>query len=242
MNPIEKVSMTDQVVNVLLQHIKENDYQIGDKLPSENELCKQLQVGRSTIREALRIIQARGYIQIIHGRGAYISSIASDNLSPVNWIANNTYKLKDIYSIRRAIEVLAVRMAATKRSDKELLELTQIHAGIVSCCESKPISSVEQVQKLAMLDEAFHTKICESSHNPLIASIMKPIAESLRTYRLNSFSIIENQEHVVEPHQKILDAIRLCHPEAACVAMEKHLDISLEDISNTRVTTQNHIV
>lgn len=241
MNPIEKVSMTDQVVNALLQHIKESNYQIGDKLPSENELCKQLQVGRSTIREALRIIQAHGHIQIIHGRGAFISSTAPDGLTPEGWIANNTYKLEDIYSIRRAIEALAARTAATFRTERELRELSQIHEGIVNCCESKAISSPEKAQRLAVLDEAFHTKICESAHNPLIVSIMKPISEALRTYRLNSFSVAENQVHVIEPHEKILDAIRKCQPELACTAMENHLDISLEDISNAWESTQSRI-
>ena len=71
---IGKVSVTDLVVEELRRSIKSGNYKVGDKLQTEGEICRQLGVSRSTVREALRILQTTGMIVIHHGRGAFISS------------------------------------------------------------------------------------------------------------------------------------------------------------------------
>ncbi len=70
---IERVSITDQVVKQLQALIMSGEFKIGDKLPTENDFCAQFGVGRSTVREALRVLAAMGMIQIQAGKGAYVT-------------------------------------------------------------------------------------------------------------------------------------------------------------------------
>ena len=230
MNPVEKISITDRVVNEVRHNIQQGDYAVGDKLPSENQLCAQLGVSRTTIREALRILQAQGYVQIIHGRGAFIASKDVPSSVADGWFGQERYSLSDIYPVRRVIEDLAVRLAATEMSDREIDELAQIHERLVDCVDNDP-QTPEKARKLTMLDEAFHEKICEGSHNPLIVTIMRPISESLRPYRQRSFAIEDNLLRTPSPHRMILDAIRNHQPAIGSYTMNTHLDISAEDIA-----------
>jgi len=66
---IEKISITDQVVKRIEELIRSGEFAVGDKLPTEMELREQLGVGRSTIREAFRVLQAIGLIELRPGRG-----------------------------------------------------------------------------------------------------------------------------------------------------------------------------
>lgn len=74
MIPIDKMSTTDKVIESIRSYIQEPGRNPGEKLPTENELGKQLGVGRSSIREALRVLQTMGYVTIVHGKGAFIKA------------------------------------------------------------------------------------------------------------------------------------------------------------------------
>ena len=77
MIPIDKMSTTDKVIESIRSYIQEPGRNPGEKLPTENELGKQLGVGRSSIREALRVLQTMGYVTIVHTARARSSRRAS---------------------------------------------------------------------------------------------------------------------------------------------------------------------
>jgi GntR family transcriptional regulator len=72
-NPIQRSSYTDQVANQLSESIRNRQFKPGDQLPSVEKLSADLGVGRSTVREALRLLQARGLVEIIHGVGTFVA-------------------------------------------------------------------------------------------------------------------------------------------------------------------------
>ena len=72
-NPIRRSSYTDQVADQLSQSILSRKFKPGDQLPSVEKLSEDLEVGRSTVREALRLLQARGLVEIIHGVGTFVA-------------------------------------------------------------------------------------------------------------------------------------------------------------------------
>ncbi len=230
MNRVEKISITDRAVDEIRRNIEAGVYAVGDKLPSENLLCSQLGVSRTTIREAQRVLQAQGYVDIIHGRGAFVASLDTFPGSVDGWALHDSYKLTDIYPVRRVIEDLGVRLAAVEMTDREIDELASIHQQFVNCVDNDP-QIPDKAVRLAMLDEAFHEKICEGSHNPLIIKIIRPISESLRCYRKRSFAIEDNLRRTPMPHGKILEAIRNHQPAIGAFEMNTHLDISAEDIA-----------
>ena len=80
MEPVRYTSITDLTVESIKELIQSDEYQIGDKLPSEQQLCEMLQVSRTCVREALRILQARRFLDIRSGKGSFI--LKKNELSP----------------------------------------------------------------------------------------------------------------------------------------------------------------
>ena len=103
MIPIDKMSTTDKVIESIRSYIQEPGRNPGEKLPTENELGKQLGVGRSSIREALRVLQTMGYVTIVHGKGAFIKACQPSSEEAERWFEGNIFALRDIYMVREAL-------------------------------------------------------------------------------------------------------------------------------------------
>jgi GntR family transcriptional repressor for pyruvate dehydrogenase complex len=225
--PIIKISATHQVVDRIKNCIETGEYKIGEKLQSEKELCLQLQVGRSTIREAFRILQALEYIEVIHGKGAFVAKTPLQNNHRVeHWFEQNKYDLVDIMDVRLAVESVAVKNTIQHISEDEMQKLTEIQDAY-----SKAVIQSD-VNQIALYDEYFHAYLVSCSHNPLLDSLNQSIAEALRAYRLNAYSIASNRFHGIGPHQEIVDALRSRNFERANAAVIKHIAISVEDMKN----------
>ena len=89
MIPIDKMSTTDKVIESIRSYIQEPGRNPAEKLPTENELGKQLGVGRSSIREALRVLQTMGYVTIVHGKGAFIKACQPSSEEAERWFEGN---------------------------------------------------------------------------------------------------------------------------------------------------------
>ncbi len=227
MKPITRVSVTDQIVERIKSQIYDGTYKKGDKLPSELELCKELQVGRSAVREAYRVLQASGYIEIIHGRGAFVlNEDAHFKNEAQNWFLQNNYNLKDVWVVRHTIENAAVKLAVTGINDKEIQLLEKIQDSFAEAVIQY------KVNQMALYDEYFHSYIVEISHNPLLISIYNSISDILRAYRLNSYSLSSSRYYAITLHQELIDALKARDSERAIKAVEHHINVSTENIDN----------
>ena len=195
MIPIDKMSTTDKVIESIRSYIQEPGRNPGEKLPTENELGKQLGVGRSSIREALRVLQTMGYVTIVHGKGAFIKACQPSSEEAERWFEGNIFALRDIYMVREALEPLVAREAARHITEEALAELRQIVDQTAHAAALPPEDA--NANLMAQLDEKFHEKICESTNNPFLVSLYKQFIPALHTYRLNSFAILKNCSNVV---------------------------------------------
>lgn len=234
MIPIDKMSTTDKVIESIRSYIQEPGRNPGEKLPTENELGKQLGVGRSSIREALRVLQTMGYVTIVHGKGAFIKACQPSSEEAERWFEGNIFALRDIYMVREALEPLVAREAARHITEEALAELRQIVDQTAHAAALPPEDA--NANLMAQLDEKFHEKICESANNPFLVSLYKQFIPALHTYRLNSFAILKNCSNVIEPHRSILEALAQHDAEAADLEMRQHMRISKND---TREAARN---
>jgi len=84
--PVKKMPITEQVVEKIMTSIVAGTYKEGDKLPTEQALCQELNVGRSTVREAFRVLQTMGYVELKPGKGAYVySRTGNDSVDVRSW-------------------------------------------------------------------------------------------------------------------------------------------------------------
>ena len=228
MEPISRISTTDQVIENIKEHILSEAFEPGDKLPSELSYSQQLSVGRSTVREALRVLQAIGYIEIVHGRGAFLASKNPSSVPAEQWFAENSEQIGIIYDLRNAIEQVTARVAAQQMSDREIEELRKVQEQFEADLFNSPNQPCEP-SRLAMLDECFHDLISKGTHNPLIISICKQLSGAVSKNRVKAFSIVQNQVNTVAPHRRILSAIASRRGDAAAEAVSAHLQISKQD-------------
>jgi GntR family transcriptional repressor for pyruvate dehydrogenase complex len=228
MKPIERVPVVLQVV-ANLQELIDRSLQPGDKVPTEKELIEMFGVGRSTVREALRMLQAKGVVEFLQGKGAFVAEKNEDpQVSAKNWFKELGAKVADFMEMRIAVEPISARLAIQRASAGEVAKIAEAH--------NLYIQSIEAADplKLASYDESFHMEIARATHNELFINIQIAIKECFFETRVKSFTIKERVTGAVIPHQKILDAFYIKDAEAGYQAMLEHLTQAFKDVIKTQ--------
>lgn len=224
MKAIQRMSITDSVVADIKEMIMSGEYKIGEKLPTEMKLCDQMSVSRTCVREAIRVLQAIGYVEIRPGKGAFVANYQKSTDNSSLWYDVEGVKFYDFMEVRMAIETLSVRLAVERATDKQIRELREIHTSFVEATEKR------DMLKMIMLDELFHTKIITFTNNQLLININKQLLERFRIYRGDSFTNKMVYKNAVEPHERILLCFEMRNPSSAVEEMCKHLNITTQDM------------
>ncbi len=198
----------------------------GQKLPTEIELCKMFGVSRTSLREALHMLSAKGLITVKKGSGIYINDYSSETAKDFISLYLDMNFDKDyimyVIKIRQMLEPNIVRLAASNRTDEQLLKLEKILTDFKNCNHSN-------VKKLGELDRRFHLTIAEASANPLIPMIIDPVFQLMPKIRTMVYATINHAESAAKDyHQKIFNCIVQKDVEGAYVNMTEHLRIAEE--------------
>lgn len=217
----QKESVAKTTAEQIKGFIKKGEVGPGGKLPNERDLSKILFVGRSSIREALRLLETEGVIEIRPMKGSYVISEENYNASQfVSWYNQYKPEIFHLLETRFALEPMAASLAAERVTDKQLERLEKCHEEFVGFIMEN------NVLKIALGDEAFHDLIFESAQNPLLQNLNNIIKKMLTDYRKKVFSIPKEAMKAVSQHDEILRCIRDRNPEAAKENMIQHLLIS----------------
>ena len=233
MKEIQRVSITHAVVESIKEQIESNVYKVGEKLPTEASLCEQLKVSRTSVREAIRILQALGYVENKMGRGAFVADYSKAREEKDAWYDAKNAQFYDFMEVRMAIETLSVRLAVERATEKQIEELREIHKSFVEANENRDMA------KMIMLDELYHTKIIAITDNPLLININKQLLKRFRAYRGDSFTDKNVYRNAVEPHERILRCFETGNEELAVEEMKKHLEITEKDMREIHGSQKN---
>lgn len=224
--PIKKVAISDLSVEKIKEFLESGEIKIGEKLPTEKDFCEMLGVSRSTVREALRILQATGYVDMRPGLGAFLlrDQAPDPNEELIDWFSEHECEIEDYIQVRMAIEPLAARLAVRKATEEDLY--------IIDQCRIAYETSLERAEseQLGIHDAAFHRAIIEASHNPLLVKINILIQGSFAEFRKATFQVQRNAINAIAPHRQILSAIQKRDPEEAEQTMIAHLVRVLDDM------------
>lgn len=231
----EKKGNISQLVNRLTMYfadeILEGRLKRGDQIESDRELAKKLNVGRSAVREALKVLDVLGMIDIRLGQGTYITSRETNFFSvPLSWsLFLDGAQVKSILQVRGALELRAVQLAAQCEDKNKLDKLTDIYYRMQKTFqESKDTDNLQHaLQETLNADIEFHTCIAECSGNPIILSMLTTIRNFLKRVSGTGMVDAEQLQAVVEEHQKLYGAIISGNVDAATETMMKHLAASM---------------
>lgn len=231
----EKKGNISQLVNRLTMYfadeILEGRLKRGDQIESDRELAKKINVGRSAVREALKVLDVLGMIDIRLGQGTYITSRETNFFSvPLSWsLFLDGAQVKSILQVRGALELRAVQLAAQCEDKNKLDKLTDIYYRMQKTFqESKDTDNLQHaLQETLNADIEFHTCIAECSGNPIILSMLTTIRNFLKRVSGTGMVDAEQLQAVVEEHQKLYGAIISGNVDAATQTMTKHLAASM---------------
>lgn len=214
-------SKCDRVVDDIISKIVNRTYVVGDRLPTEAELCKQYEVSRVTVRESLKKLQMMDMISIEQGRGTFVKKYGLGNfMQPMfNLIDFGEFDIKTIYTARQYIEVGTSRLAAVNRTEEDLAALGALIDQMRFIRDTVNAPSMVSLQEV---DTQFHIRVAAASRNEILraAVVNLEMISAACAKRINKSHAV--MDGVIDEHQRILDAIRDQDPDAAERAMVAH--------------------
>ena len=161
---IQKKSLADMVAEQLKQQIVEGVYTIGDKLPTEPELMKTFKVGRSSIREAVKLLVNMGVVQVRQGSGTFVAEASDDNRGSINMsIADRT----ELDEVRKILDIAIVEKAVARRTEMDIERMQ-------SSLEARKANAKNGLLKECIeADLNFHIAIADATYNRILADIYR---------------------------------------------------------------------
>ncbi len=211
--PVARTSLVDEVIAAIQKMLGEEAWSPGTKLPSELELARQLRVGRSTIREARRVLGHLGLVESKTGLGTYVTAggMPSGRIEHPRTPA----VLNELFEFRRAIETPAASLAAARRTEAEMTKIKKAW----DVCEAAVIE--DSADEFARLDYIFHLSIVEASHNRFLIDAYRSLSTTFAGY----VTLVLAQgplRSMLNFHDSLIQAIERRDPEAAAAAVEEN--------------------
>ena len=161
---IQKKSLADMVAEQLKQQIAEKVYTIGDKLPTEPELMKSFKVGRSSVREAIKLLVNMGIVRVEQGAGTFVTEASDDNRGSINMsIADRT----ELNEVRKILDIAIVEKAVARRTEKDIERMR------ISLEARKANAKNGLLKECIDADLNFHIAIADATHNRILADIYR---------------------------------------------------------------------
>jgi GntR family transcriptional repressor for pyruvate dehydrogenase complex len=220
---LERASLVDQAIKALIKYINSDAINVGDKMPSDAALCAEYDISRTTMREALRFLQALGYLEVFHNKGAFVlnKNVATKSDSR-HWMVSHAQEVLDVMAVRSVLEPLAAFLAAEEAKQEEKYAIM----GLKNLFEE--VAKQGDHAAMSMYDEKFHTAIFAASQNTFLGSINEQISEALRNFRGRTFALDPKGELAIGTHAKIAEAILAGHPKLAEKYMHEHMATNIE--------------
>jgi len=220
---VTRLTMTEQIATSIEEAIiKEDLYR--EKLPSEQELCEQFGVSRTIIREALKLLSARGLVQSKIGGGSFVTKPTASNIASLLLRIIKMDKISDeeVYQMRLILEISAIKAAAERITEEELLVLSKEVDSMEENMYNLPVRMEKDIE--------FHVLLGQFSGNRLLSLMIESMVDVLRDFIKKGIQKSGGNEDGIHRHRLILEALRTHNPDIAGCAMRDHLEHSFANV------------
>lgn len=218
-DPIARRKTYELVAERLVALIGDRSFQSGDQLPTERELTASFQVGRSSVREALRMLESQGVIRSLNG-GAFV---VADAASPLNsslrllLTLDESSRLHDVIELRSILECEAAALAAERHGPEHLTRMDE--------AIEEMTKGLEEPEGDAFIDAdlRFHLAVAEATGNRVLLHSMQAVRDVIRRMLMTVFNLPGSAVRAVEEHHSVRAAIAAGDPSRARDEMRAHL-------------------
>lgn len=176
-------SLVDQVITQLRAAISSGEWPVGHRIPPETELVAVLDVGRNTVREAVRALAHGGLLEVRQGDGTYVRA-TSELSGALRTLCGP--ELREVLEVRRTLEVEAARLAAARRTDDDLAALRAALAerdvaveAVAGTARAGDRPAAAALERAARADTDFHTAVVRCAGNDLLAELYRGVVEAV---------------------------------------------------------------
>ena len=228
------IGLVSDAIGAITRHIRENNLMPGDRLPSEANLSKELNVSRTVVREAFRSLAAMRIIDLATGKRATVANLdyGAMGLMIEHGVHTDQISIQQIYDVRRTIETRIVALAAMRR------ELAEAQA-IVALARAMRQAAGESPDLLIERDLEFHQALARACRNPVFALIVGAFQGVTRqTWPIGwrSRTTEAARERMLATHEDIAGAVAAGDPPRAAEAMSRHFDESVRALLDAGVS------
>jgi GntR family transcriptional repressor for pyruvate dehydrogenase complex len=220
----DKVSVgriSETIVDQIRQLMRQGQLRPGDRLPAERDLCERFGVSRVTVREALRMLESSGLVEIRVGArgGAFVTIPTSEHVGDglADMLSLSALTAADVTEVRLILEVGIVPIVVARATEEDLTALEEI-------CE-RSRDAIRLGEYTMALSAEFHARVAASTHNPalgmLVESFRGPIRMSLESAKATApeMGVLGTEEH-----ERFTAAVRSRDAEVATRIMREHLE------------------
>jgi DNA-binding GntR family transcriptional regulator len=200
---IKVESLESQVSFRIREMIRQRVLTKGEKV-KERDLCEQLGVSRTPVREALRTLKSEGLIDIIPNKGAFVSEPSIE-------------KIQEIFEVMTLLEGEAARLAAERMNAAEMKQFEAIHR------ELKFHHAEKNSDKYLEINHVCHDFIRGMAKNQLLYELVRSLHDKILLYRSQQLNKEGRFDQSIEEHEELVAAFREKDAEMAEMAMKKHL-------------------
>lgn len=205
-----RTSLVDSAIDQLRAQLSSGAWQVGDRIPTEHELAEQLQVGRNTVREAVRVLVHSGMLQSRQGEGTFVRS-TSDPAAVLHGVQRAG--TRDVLEVRAALETEAARLAAFRHTPDDLARMRAALDAEAHIMRTEPETTGREAT--VEHDLEFHTAVVEAAHNPALTEVYRYFSASVRESMHAASFDQEMPEVDLVSHHALVDAVASGDPEAA---------------------------
>ncbi|UQZ87631.1 HTH-type transcriptional regulator LutR [Paenibacillus konkukensis] len=219
---VRRKQIVDEVVEQLQRKISLGELTPGMQIPTEPELMSQFAVGRSTIREAVRVLVHAGLLEKKQGQGTFVCG-QKPIQEPLDYRLRRA-EILEVYEVRRMLELEAAKLAAERRDDEDLKTMRQY------LDQRQAALDRNDVKGYLDADVAYHSAVATATKNAVLADLYHSFTDVMRSALEILVSDPEYKGHFTLQHEKIYEAIRDRDVHAAEKYSIQHLDETSLDL------------
>ncbi len=208
--------------NIMTMITVEKRFSVGDKLPNELELAEELNVSRTTLREAVRILVAYGVLEIQRGKGTYVTEEAIRQSEDLEQLSNIKVNARDLYEMRLIFEPEAAYYAALRGTEAEIKRILDYGKRVEE--------EIRQNRDRTQDEHAFHKAIAQATHNEFMNKLMPILYQAISKGVVLSTKNERAAVDTVNDHKMIMDFLKQRNPEGARSAMKIHIMHAISEL------------
>ncbi|BDV43205.1 GntR family transcriptional regulator [Geotalea uraniireducens] len=230
--PIKPKKISSQIADQIRSSILAGEFAPGQKLPPERELAELFGVSRPSVREALNMLAAAGFVESYQGGGTIVKSLVeSSSGTPLSELIRvERERALDVIEVRKGMEAWTAFYAAQRALPEDIRKLAAIVDGMAQ--------NLTGLKSSEDLDANFHIVVARATHNVVWFHLMQTIFDAMKEFQRGVWRAVyltdEDHRTLYGHHKAIFEAIRDRDPAASREAMLTHLTFA-EAKSNTYV-------